>query len=399
MSSDWRSDFALFDQNDVAFLDSAASAQKPRVVIDCLSDFYNHHYANIHRGVYRLSEQATERFEAVRDIVRDFIGAESQREIVFTRGATESVNLVAATWGEQHIKAGDEIIISQMEHHANIVPWQVLCKKTGAQLKIIRVTDEGELDQAHFKSLLTEKTKLLAITHVSNVLGTVNPIKEMAALAHAVGAKVLVDGVQAVPHMPVDVQQLDCDFYLFSAHKLYGPNAAGVLYAKQAILDAMPPYQTGGGMITRVFDDHAEYMEAPHCFEAGTPPIAEVIAMGEAINYVRAIGFDALCAHEDQLLKQATEQLQTVPGLRLIGTAPNKIAVTSFVIDGVHPHDIGTIVSEQGVAIRAGHHCAMLLVERFAIPATVRASFSLYNNSSDVERLVAALQEVVAIFG
>lgn len=383
----------------LAFLDSAASAQKPQCVIDAERQCYEEEYANIHRGVYWLSQQATKRFEAARKKVQAFINAKQDREIIFVRGGTEAINLVAHSYGKGFLKAGDEIIISEMEHHANIVPWQMLREEKGIVLKVIPFNEAGELDIDAYKELLSDKTKFVAVTHVSNALGTVNPVKEMAKLAHAVGAKILVDGCQAVPHLKVDVQDIDADFYAFSGHKLYGPTGIGVLYGKAELLQAMPPYQTGGEMIRTVTFDKTEYNVIPHKFEAGTPAIAQAIGLGAAIDYLSAFDMDDVRAHDDELVAYASAELQKIKGMRLIGTAKEKVGVVSFVLDGIHPHDIGTILDREGVAVRAGHHCAQPIMQHYQVSATVRASFGIYNNKADVDALVKALQKCQEIFG
>ena len=363
-----RRDFPIFQQTmrgkPLVFLDSAASAQKPRVVIDRMSDFYLNEYASIHRGVYQLSEMATFEFEKARGKLARFIKAANPREIVITRNATESINLVAQTWGRKHLGRDDEILLTGMEHHANIVPWQMLCGETGAKLVVVPLADDGSLEAGAYERLLSDRTKLVAIAHVSNALGTINPVKEMIASAHAVGAPVVVDGAQAAPHMAIDVQDLDCDFYAVSGHKIFGPSGVGILYGKLAHLDAMPPYQGGGSMIHTVSFEKTTYAEVPARFEAGTPDIAGVIGLGTAVDYLNGIGMAAIEAWEQELLAYATGRLAEIPQVRLIGTAPNKAAVISFVIDGAHPHDVGSILDQQGVAIRAGHHCAQPVMER-----------------------------------
>ncbi len=383
----------------LVYLDSAASAQKPSVVIDALSDFYSNRYANIHRGLYQLSADATRDFEAVREKVRAFIGAPDSREIVFVRNATEAINLVAMSWGREQIGAGDEILISAMEHHANIVPWQLLCIEKQAQLRVIPVDERGDLDLEAFDALLCPRTKLLAIAHVSNALGTINPLPQLIARAHEVGVPVLLDGAQAVPHMPVDVQQLDCDFYAFSGHKLFAPSGSGVLYAKLDILASMPPFLSGGEMIESVSFEKTTFKPPPHRFEAGTPDIAGVIGLGAAIDYLNSVGMNRINDWEHELLAYATGALDEIPELRIIGTARAKAAVISFVLDGVHPHDVATILDQQGIAVRAGHHCAQPIMERFGVPATTRASFSLYNTPAEVDALVQAIHTTLEIFG
>ena len=397
-----RADFPILAHDirgqSLVYLDSAASAQKPRQVIDCVSGVYETGYANVHRGLHYLSEKATADYEGAREKIRAFMNAESSAEIIYTRGASEAINLVAASWGGANIGPGDEIVISEAEHHSNIVPWQILRDQKGAVLKVLPVDDEGAVHLDQFRELLSERTKIVAVTHVSNVLGTVYPIKEMARLAHQVGAVILVDGCQGITHMPVDVRDLDCDFYAFSGHKLYGPSGIGVLYGKAALLEAMPPYQSGGDMIERVTFEKSTWAELPHKFEAGTPAIAQAIGLGAAVDYVSQVGMAAIAAHEQELLTYTTQRLASVPGLRLIGTAPGKVSVVSFVMDCAHPHDISTIIDQTGVAIRAGHHCAQPLIDRFDIPSAARASFGMYNTVEEADRLVAGLEKVEEIF-
>ncbi len=398
-----RRDFPIFQQTmrgkPLVFLDSAASAQKPRVVIDRMSDFYLNEYASIHRGVYQLSEVATFEFEKARGKLARFINAANPREVVITRNATESINLVAQTWGRKHLERDDEILLTGMEHHANIVPWQMLCGETGAKLVVVPLADDGSLEAGAYERLLSDRTKLVAIAHVSNALGTINPVKEMIASAHAVGAPVVVDGAQAAPHMAIDVQDLDCDFYAISGHKIFGPSGVGILYGKLAHLDAMPPYQGGGSMIHTVSFEKTTYAEVPARFEAGTPDIAGVIGLGTAVDYLNGIGMAAIEAWEQELLAYATGRLSEIPQVRLIGTAPNKAAVISFVVEGAHPHDVGSILDQQGVAIRAGHHCAQPVMERYGIPATARASLAFYNTKRDIDALVDAIHKVLELFG
>ncbi|MEC8117454.1 MAG: cysteine desulfurase [Pseudomonadota bacterium] len=397
-----RADFPILAQDirgqSLVYLDSAASAQKPRQVIDRVSGVYETGYANVHRGLHYLSEKATADYEGAREKIRAFMNAESSAEIIYTRGASEAINLVAASWGGANIGPGDEIVISEAEHHSNIVPWQILRDQKGAVLKVLPVDDEGAVHLDQFRGLLSERTKIVAVTHVSNVLGTVYPIKEMARLAHQVGAVILIDGCQGITHMPVDVRDLDCDFYAFSGHKLYGPSGIGVLYGKAALLEAMPPYQSGGDMIERVTFEKSTWAELPHKFEAGTPAIAQAIGLGAAVDYVSQVGMAAIAAHEQELLTYTTQRLASVPGLRLIGTAPGKVSVVSFVMDCAHPHDISTIIDQTGVAIRAGHHCAQPLIDRFDIPSAARASFGMYNTVEEADRLVAGLEKVKEIF-
>jgi cysteine desulfurase/selenocysteine lyase len=382
----------------LVYLDSGASAQKPRAVIDCMRQMMEEEYANIHRGVHYLSQRATERYEGARETVARFLGAET-REIVFTRNATEAINLVAASYGRKFLQAGDEIVLSEMEHHANIVPWQLLAGERGLVIRVVPIDDKGDLRLDAYEALLGPRTKLVALTHCSNVLGTVNPAAEIVRLAHARGIPVLLDGSQAIVHRPVDVKALDVDFYVFTGHKLYGPSGIGVLYGKYALLAQMPPYQGGGDMIRSVSFEGTSYKDPPERFEAGTPAIVEAIALGAAIDYVTALGQDAIAAHERGLLDYATSRLSAVPGLTIYGQAEEKAAIVSFTLDGAHPHDIGTIVDRAGVALRTGHHCAQPLMERLGVGATARASFGLYNTAAEVDALVDALGEVKEIFG
>ncbi len=385
--------------NPLVYLDNAATTQKPLAVIEALDTYYRKQNANIHRGVHFLSEQATEIYEGVRIKVQKFLNAADSKEIIFTRGTTEGINLVAQTWGRANLKAGDEVLITGMEHHSNIVPWQMICDEKGATLKVIPITDGGDLDLTHLSELLNPKTKLLALTHVSNALGTVNPVADLIRLAHEKGAKVLVDGAQAVSHMAVDVRALDCDFYVFSAHKLYGPTGIGVLYGKYGLLDAMPPYQGGGDMIASVTFEKTLYKKPPHKFEAGTPAIAEVIGLGPALDYVTGVGLSAIAAHENALLAYGTKVLEQIPGLKLIGTSAHKTGVLSFTLGDIHPHDLGTILDQEGVAIRAGHHCAQPVMDRYGIAATARASLALYNTTQDLDALVKGLNKALVLFG
>jgi len=383
----------------LAYLDNAASAQQPRFALDAEALQQRLNHANVHRGVHELSERSTAAFEGARDKVRGFINAAAREEIVFTRGTTEGINLVAATLGRQRLRPGDEVLTTWLEHHSNIVPWQMICGETGARLVAAPITDSGELDRDAFRRLLSPRTKIVALTYVSNALGTVNPVAELVAEAHAAGALVLVDAAQAMPHLRVDVRALDCDFLAFSGHKMFGPTGIGVLYGKRKLLDALPPYQGGGDMILTVSFDRTTYNALPYKFEAGTPNITGAVGLGAAIDYLERIDFDALAAHEHALLEHATERLLAeIPGARLIGTARDKASVLSFVIDGIHPHDLGTIVDREGVAIRTGHHCAMPVMERFGVAATARASFALYNDRSDVDRLMAGLKRAVELF-
>ena len=382
----------------LTYLDSAASAQKPKAVIDAMADFYAAHYANIHRGVYQLSAEATIAYEAVRGKVARFIGARDEREIVFVRNATEAINLVARSWGEMNVGEGDEIVLTWMEHHANIVPWQMLAERKGATIRVAEIDDDGVLDVNHLTSLLGPKTKLLAFTHVSNALGTINPVAELVALARERGITTLVDGAQAVPHQPVDVSAIGADFYVFSGHKVFGPSGAGVLHGRFEMLDAMPPFLGGGDMIEIVSFEGTTFAPVPQKFEAGTPDIASIIGFGAAIDYLDGIGMDAIAAYEHELLEYATERLEAVPGLRIIGRAKEKAAVLSFVLEDAHPHDIGTCLDGDGVAVRAGHHCAQPLMKRIGVPATARASLAFYNTREDVDRLADALVKTAALF-
>lgn len=397
-----REDFPVLKQmvygRPLVYLDNAATTQKPWTVIHRISDFYANEYGTVRRGVYSLSAKATAAFDHVREQVAQLLNAPSNEEIIFTKGTTESINLVAATFGKAFIQAGDEIIISAIEHHANIVPWQQVCAERGATLRVIPVNDNGELMLEEYARLITDKTRLVAVNHISNSLGTINPVKLMIEMAHAKDIPVLIDGAQSIPHMPVDVQDLDCDFYAFSGHKVYGPTGIGVLYGKRKWLDALPPYQTGGDMIASVTFEKTTFAKPPNKFEAGTPPIAEVIGLGAAIDYVQAIGFEGIQAQEDCLLQRATQQLSQIEGLRIIGTAKEKASVISFVLDDIHPHDIGTLLDQQGIAVRAGHHCTQPVMTRFNIPATTRASFSFYNTLEEVDALVHGIHEVIKVF-
>ena len=398
-----RADFPIFSHpingHRLVFLDSAASAQKPQATIDAINHCYETEYANIHRGVYDLSMRTTKAFEEARDKVRDFLNARESREIVFLRGGTEAINLVAQTYGRANLEAGDEIILSHMEHHSNIVPWQMLRDEKDAVLRIAPIDDRGNFLLDEFKKLLTPRTKIVAVTHASNALGTIVPVKQVIALAHDHGAVVLVDGCQAVPHLDVDVQDLDCDFYVFSGHKLYGPSGIGALYGKAELLEAMPPYQGGGEMILTVSFDKTEYNTLPHKFEAGTPHIAGAIALGATIDYLNDLGFDRIAAHEKRLLEYATERLTEFNSLRIIGTADHKASILSFTLEGIHPHDIGQVLDSHGIAVRAGHHCAQPVMDRFGLTATARASFGIYNSSEDVDALAAAIGKTIEMFG
>ncbi len=382
----------------LVYLDNAATSQKPQAVIDTLVAYYQRQNSNIHRGIHFLSEEATQAYEGARAKVRGFLNAAEDREIVFVRGTTEAINLVAASFGRAFVRPGDEIVVTAMEHHSNIVPWQLLGEQNGARLRVAPINDEGDLLLDELEPMLTAKTRLVAVTHVSNALGTVNPIRQIVQIAHRHGIPVLVDGAQAVPHMRVDVRDLDCDFYAFSSHKLFGPTGVGVLYGKARWLEKMPPYQGGGSMISLVTFEKTHYAEIPQKFEAGTPDIAGAIGLGAAIDYLNGLDLDAATVHEQGLLAYGTEALQSVPGLRLIGSARHRAGVLSFVLDGVHPHDIGTILDREGVAIRAGHHCAMPVMQRFGVPATARASLAFYNTREDVDALVRAIHKVKGVF-
>lgn len=388
----------LMNDKPLIYLDNAATSQKPLSVIAAVEDFYKTRNSNIHRGVFRLSEQATSQYEATRGLFAEFISAEKETEIVFVKGVTEAINLISYGFAQSILEEGDEILISEMEHHANIVPWQIACKQTGAVLKIIPVLDDGSLDLLTFESLLSEKTKLLSIVHISNSLGTINPIKSMINKAHAMGVPVLVDGAQSAPHMEVDVKELDCDFYVFSGHKLFAPTGVGVLYGKEKWLEKLPPYQSGGDMIEKVDFDGTTFKGIPGKFEAGTPNISGVIGLSKAIEYLQKLDREKAMAHEDALLKQATEGLNEIDGLRLIGTAEAKASIVSFVFENIHAHDVGTFLDAGGIAIRTGHHCTMPLLKRFDVPATARASFAFYNNSNDVDCLVEILKKMKSFF-
>ncbi len=397
-----RKDFPILNEEvhgkPLVYLDNAATSQKPKQVIETLDAYYRESNSNIHRGVHTLSEKATAIYEKARDKVKEFINADSTKEIVFVRGATEAINLVAQSLGRNTLKAGDEIIITELEHHSNIVPWQILSEQTGAKLNYIPINDAGELILEEYEKLLSDKTRIVAVGHISNALGTINPIKTIIDKAHAVGAKVLVDGAQAVPHTRIDVKELGCDFYVFSGHKLFGPTGIGVLYGKESILESMPPYQGGGDMIQMVTMEKSTYNVLPYKFEAGTPHIAGVIGLGAAIDYVTELGLEAAAQYENELLNYANEQASQVTGLNFVGTAKNKTSILSFTLNGIHPHDIGTILDGEGVAIRAGHHCAMPVMERFNIPATARASFAFYNTRQEVDALIQAIDKCQKVF-
>ena len=381
--------------NRLVYFDNAATSQKPQVVIDELVKYYQEYNANIHRGIHTLAEEATAAFENTRDAVQEFIHAVSREEIIFTRGTTESINLVAAAWGRKNISKGDELIISAMEHHSNIVPWQMLCEEKGASLKIIPINDDGELLIEDFKKLLNSKTKLVSIVHVSNALGTINPVKEIIELAHKAGAVVLVDGAQSVVHMDIDVQELGCDFFAFSSHKMYGPTGVGLLFGKKELLEDMPPYQGGGEMIKEVTFEKTTYNDLPYKFEAGTPNIADTIAFKAAIEFIRKTGRDKVRCHENELLTYATGELEKIPGVRIIGKAKEKTSVISFIIDKLHPQDIGVLLDNQGIAVRTGHHCTQPLMQRYGIPGTVRVSFAMYNTKEEIDRLIEGLQKAI----
>ena len=398
-----RADFPILQEQvngkPLVYLDNAATAQKPKQVIETLDTYYREYNSNIHRGVHTLSQKATDVYETAREKVKRFLNASSTKEIIFVRGATEAINLVAQSFGRNTIRADDEIIITELEHHSNIVPWQLLCEQTGAKLRYIPINDAGELILEEYEKLLSKKTRLVAVGHISNALGTINPIKDIISKAHAVGAKVLVDGAQAVPHTKTDVQALDCDFYVFSGHKLFGPTGIGVLYGKEALLDAMPPYQGGGDMIQTVSMTKSTFNALPHKFEAGTPHIAGVIGLGAAIDYVNELDLDVTAQYENELLDYANEQAANIADFLFVGTAKNKTSILSFTLGRIHPHDIGTILDGEGIAIRAGHHCAMPVMERFKIPATARASFAFYNTRAEVDALIQAIDKCKKVFG
>jgi cysteine desulfurase/selenocysteine lyase len=397
-----RADFPILSEKihgkPLVYLDNAATSQKPKSVIEAIQRYYEHENSNIHRGVHFLSERATEDYEKARSKVQTFLNAAHASEIIFVRGATEGINLVAQTYGRVNVRAGDEVLITAIEHHSNIVPWQALCEEKGARLRVAPINDRGEVLLEEFAKLLGPRTKLVALTHVSNALGTINPIGRMIELAHQQNIPVLVDGAQAVPHLRADVQALDCDFYVFSSHKVYGPTGTGVLYGKSALLEAMPPYQYGGDMISSVTFEKTIYNKVPYKFEAGTPHVAGVIGLGAALDYVTGLGIENVAAHEHELLEYVTAQVSAIPGVRLIGTAAQKAGVLSFLVEGVHAHDVGTILDQQGIAIRTGHHCAQPVMDRFNVPATARASFALYNTTEEVDALVEGIQKVRQVF-
>jgi len=379
----------------LVYFDNAATSQKPQVVIDALTHYYTHYNANIHRGIHTLAEEATMAYEATRRTAQEFIGALHEEEIIFTRGTTEGINLVAYTWGRQNIGAGDEVIISGMEHHSNIVPWQILCEEKDAVLKVIPVNDDGELMIDAYKALLSNKTKLVAVVHVSNSLGTVNPVKEIILAAHQIGAKVLIDGAQSAVHLDIDVQEMDCDFFAFSGHKVYGPTGVGVLYGKKELLEAMPVFQGGGEMIKEVTFEKTTYNDLPYKYEAGTPNIADTIALKAALDFMKETGKPGIRAHEEELLAYATAQLQAIPGLTIIGNAKEKVSLVSFVIKDIHPQDVGVLLDNQGIAVRTGHHCTQPLMARFGIPGTIRASFALYNQKEEIDALITGLHKTI----
>ena len=382
----------------LVYLDNAATSQKPRVVIDAIRDYYERYNSNVHRGVHTLSEEATQAFEAARAKARAFVNAERAEEIVFVRGTTEAINLVAATHGRTRVNAGDEVVISAMEHHSNIVPWQMLCDEKSARLRVIPMNDRGELDLVAYEKLLGPRTKIVALAYVANSIGTINPLREMARAAHAHGATVVVDAAQAAPHLAIDVRALDADFLALSSHKMYGPMGIGILYGKYALLDAMPPYQGGGDMILSVTFEKTTYNHVPHKFEAGTPNVADAIGFGAAIDYVTGLGLEAIAAYEHELLEYGTQALSAIPGLRLVGTARDKATILSFLVDGIHPHDLGTILDREGIAVRTGHHCAQPVMDRFGVPATARASLGLYNTKAEIDALAAGIRRAVEVF-
>lgn len=392
-----RAQFPILKQTEngqpLVYLDSGATSQKPQMVIDALETYYSQENANVHRGVYGLSERATEKYEGARETMRGFLNAKSNKEIVFVRGTTEAINLVAQSWVRENLQAGDEVIVTEMEHHSNIVPWQLLRDQVGIRLSVLPMNNRGEVCMNALKGMVSERTKFISVVHMSNALGTINPVKEMTQIAHSVGAKILVDGAQATPHMAVDVQDIGCDFYALSGHKMYGPTGIGVLYAKEELLEIMPPYQGGGDMIYSVTFDKTEYNVIPYKFEAGTPHISGAIGLAAAAKFLQQIGLDNIAKKEDDLLQYATAKLSEIEGLRIIGTAENKGGVVSFVVDGVHPHDMATLMDQDGIAVRASHHCAMPVMQHFKVPSTIRASLGVYNNKQDIDRLVASIEE------
>ncbi len=397
-----RNDFPTLNQDvnnkPLVYLDSAASAQSPQIVIDAMSDQKKRNHSNVHRGVHKLSQRSTEAYEGARTKIKDFINAESEDEIIFTRGTTESINLVASSLGNSILTPNDEVLITWMEHHSNLVPWQLICNQTGANLRVVPINNRGELELEEYKKLLSNKTKIVAIGHVSNALGTINPIEHIIETAHHFGALVVIDGAQSIPHLKLDVSTLDCDFYAFSGHKMYGPSGVGVLFGKKSLLNSMPPYQGGGEMVLTVTFENTTYNSLPYKFEAGTPNITGAVGLGATIDYLNAIDFDDLALHEENLLKYATEKLLSFSGAKIIGTAQKKASVLSFTLENIHAHDLGTILDQDGIAIRTGHHCAMPVMEFFGIPATSRASFALYNNHEDVDRFIRGIENAVDIF-
>ena len=397
-----RNDFPILNQrvngNPLVYLDNGATSQKPRAVIDAIVEYYTTTNSNVHRGVHTMSQQATDEYEGARSKVREFVNAGSDREIIFTRNTTEGVNLVAHSYGRHNVGPGDDVIVSNMEHHSNIVPWQMLCEEKGANLKVVPIYDSGELMMDEYQKMLSPRTKLVSITHVSNALGTILPARQIVDMAHSYGTPVLLDGAQAVPHMAVDMQDLDCDFYVFSGHKLFGPTGIGILYGKESYLESMPPFLGGGDMIKSVTFERTIYNDLPYKFEGGTPDISGAIGLGAAIDYVNGLGFDKITAHENELLRYGTEALESIAGVRIVGTAVHKAGILSFVMDSAHPHDIGTILDEQGIAIRTGHHCAQPVMHRFQIPATARASLAFYNTKEDIDALVKGIDRVIEVF-
>jgi len=398
-----RKDFPLLKREmngkPIVFLDSAASSQKPNYVLKAMDSYYKKLHANVHRGVYQLSQEATDAFEKSRRLVKEFINAPSEKECIFVRGTTEGINLVASTYGRKNLQAGDEVLISTMEHHSNIVPWQMVCEEKGAHLKVVPINEEGEMIMSEFDKLLTDKTKIVSINHISNALGTINPIREVIAKAHAKGIPVLIDGAQAIPHLKIDVQELDVDFYTFSGHKMCGPTGIGILYGKAELLNAMPPYHGGGEMIETVTFEKTTYNTLPHKFEAGTPDIAGVVGIGAAVEYMQKIGHEAIVQHEQELLDYATTELKKIDGLRIVGEAKEKASVVSFLLGKAHPYDVGTILDKLGIAVRTGHHCTQPLMARYEIPGTVRASFAFYNNKEDVDKLVEGVKRAARMLG
>jgi cysteine desulfurase/selenocysteine lyase len=397
-----REDFPILKQRiygkPLVYLDNAATTQKPRTVIDALTSYYTDDNSNIHRGVHALSMRATDAYESVRETVRAFLGAADKKEIIFVRGATEGINLVAATFGAANVGKGDEVVITNLEHHSNIVPWQILCTEKGASLKVVPMNDRGELELDEYEKMITPRTKIAALSYVSNALGTINPVVEMTRIAHDRGVPVLLDGAQAVPHLPVDIHALECEFFVFSAHKAYGPTGVGAVYVREDILEEMPPYQGGGDMIAMVTFEKTTYNKIPHKFEAGTPNIAGVIGMGAALDYLTGLGWDGLLAHEEDVVRYAAERIGELSGVRLIGTPKRRTGVVSFEIEGVHPHDAGTILDREGIAVRAGHHCSQPVMDFFGVPATVRASFGVYNTREEVDLLVDGIKKVQEVF-